>query len=87
MPKVSKSARRKHRVKPYNIPLHKLKYLDYGRWLHRSAKHHPATIECPEAECVVCAYRDCPYGSYTHYDKDGCTWCFFDAKNNDYVIL
>ncbi len=39
-------------------------------------KAHPATNVCPENECMECAIRDCPRGSFSHYwGSDGCIEC------------
>ena len=37
---------------------------------------HPPTSECPDAECDLCGFRDCPHKSPDHYLKDGCTACY-----------
>lgn len=36
---------------------------------------HPPTAECPDAECDVCAFRDCPHRETLHYHHDGCPAC------------
>lgn len=40
------------------------------------AKRHPPTHDCPENECDVCAFRDCPMNDVLHYAcSDGCPSC------------
>ena len=34
---------------------------------------HPATQDCPDAECALCGIRDC--GEPLHYHHDGCPSC------------
>lgn len=36
---------------------------------------HPATADCPDQECLICGYRDCPYQEPLHYHHDGCPAC------------
>jgi hypothetical protein len=37
---------------------------------------HPPTAECKDAECEICAYRDCPHHDTQHYHHDGCPSCY-----------
>ncbi len=51
---------------------------DMGVWYDQQAalaKDHPPTSECPDAECAVCAIRDCPHQAAEHYWADGCPAC------------
>jgi hypothetical protein len=36
---------------------------------------HPPTDVCPDAECMICAVRDCPAQEPLHYHHDGCPVC------------
>lgn len=42
------------------------------RQIDAIAAAHLPTVDCQNAECLVCGYRDCPKGEPLHYDKDGC---------------
>lgn len=48
--------------------------------LEERVKDHPPTDQCPDMECIVCGYRDCPHGEPLHYHHDGCPCCSFDEK-------
>lgn len=37
---------------------------------------HPPTGDCDDAECTVCAVRDCPFREPFHYHHDGCPACY-----------
>jgi hypothetical protein len=41
---------------------------------------HPHTADCPDAECIICATRDCPYSCELHYHHDGCPSCTEDDR-------
>lgn len=47
---------------------------DFERY-ELEAAAHPATQDCPDAECDVCAFRDCPHHETMHYHHDGCPAC------------
>ena len=47
---------------------------DFARY-ELEAAAHPATQDCPDAECDVCAFRDCPHHETLHYHHDGCPAC------------
>jgi hypothetical protein len=36
---------------------------------------HPPEEECRDADCPICAARDCPYGDPHHYTARGCPSC------------
>lgn len=36
------------------------------------------TATCPDAECMDCSERDCPYADPLHYHHDGCPSCTMD---------
>lgn len=41
-------------------------------WILAQLPEHPATAACPDPECLVCGYRDCPLHEPLHYHHDGC---------------
>lgn len=46
------------------------------RQVHAELPSHPPTDVCEEPECLVCAFRDCPYQEPLHYHHDGCPACW-----------
>lgn len=49
----------------------------------KEAKNHPATTDCPDSECYICGWRDCPHHEPLHYHHDGCPACIEDEYNDD----
>jgi hypothetical protein len=45
------------------------------RLAYIEAFSHPATDQCPDMECMMCAMRDCPDNEPLHYHHDGCPCC------------
>ena len=46
------------------------------QWFVRASAGHPSRDECPDPECMICGYRDCPDHEPLHYDTDGpCPSC------------
>jgi hypothetical protein len=43
---------------------------------------HPPTQDCDDAECWICAARDCPHREPMHYHHDGCPACIFADQEN-----
>jgi hypothetical protein len=51
-----------------------------------SIDHEPCTGDtdtCPEAECLECGARECPYGEPLHFHHDGCPACYVHEVGPD----
>lgn len=45
-------------------------------WWAREVVDHPTRDDCPDPECMICSWRDCPDHEPLHYDTDGpCPSC------------
>ena len=77
--------RERHRTPPTedrdSLSLSALDMLDDPRStiaeIQRAVAKHPPTELCPDMECLICGYRDCPHHEPLHYHHDGCPRGYF----------
>ncbi len=50
--------------------------IDIMELIRSQISGHPAAVDCPDMECVICGVRDCPTAEPFHYHHDGCPACW-----------
>ena len=55
---------------PTNIDLDRIQV--HERLWDVLAEGHPKLEDCPDPECMVCGYRECPLNEPMHFHHDGC---------------